>query len=146
MSILKSTNTGRCSIKVDEEYLLSKGWYYKCYSTGGRDKNHIYKDDNHFLTLIDFDLLSGEIIMITFHEETDDWVYQTIITSLVNLDDVEKFWEDREEDFERAEAEFLAKYPGCKSPNIVKQIQQDAAEAVNEKIHQHIMEKLAHMK
>lgn len=146
MSILKSTNTGRCSIKVDEAYLLSKGWYYKNFPAGGRDNNHIYKDDKHFLTLIDFDLLSAEIIIVTFHEETDNWVYNTIIASLVNLDDVEKFWKDREEDFEKAETEFLAKYPGCKSPNVVNMIQQDATDAINEQIHQHIIEKLAHIK
>ena len=146
MSILKSTNTGRCSIKVDEKYLLSKGWYYKFFSAGGRDKNHIYKDDDHFLVLNNFDLLSEEIIMFTFHEEINDWVYQIIVNSLVNLDDVEKFWEDREEDFEKAEAEFLSKYPNCKSPNVIKQMQQDADNVINNEIYKRIMEKLAYIK
>ncbi len=94
------------------------------------------------MTLIDLDLFGGEIIIITFHEETDDWVYNTIIASLANLDDIEQYWKDREVDFEKAEAEFLAKYPNCKSMNVMKNIQQDAVDAFSKYINKQIIKNL----
>lgn len=131
MSILKSTRTGRCAVKVDKEYLEHYGWYYK-----NKNFKEIWKDKKHSLQILVLDLLAtGNVEMIIFHETRDIWEYNLLVVSLSQLDDIEEFWRDREIDFEKAESEFLKKWPGIKTMrDIQKEMANELTNTINSRI------------
>lgn len=146
MSILKSTHTGRSSIRVNLEYLLNNGWEHKVVGfTGEKDYDHIIKN-NHCLKVINLDLwASDENFRIpTFHEEVGDYVYNLPLFSLDQLDIVEEFWKIWDEvDFESAEKFLLEKYPYVKSRNTLKDVYdtftKDISSTIDDKIVEQIM-------
>lgn len=146
MSILKSTHTGRCSIRVNLEYLLAHGWKHQVVGfTGEIDYDHIIKN-NHCLKVINLDLwASDENFRIpTFHEEIGDYVYNQPLFTLDQLDIVEEFWRIWDEvDFETAEKYLLEKFPYVKSRNALKDIYDsftaDISSSINKKIVDRIM-------
>ena len=141
MSILKSTRTGRCAVKVDLDYLRKHGWYYKKNENGEYDTSKIWKDDEHYLQVIDFNLLQGVFQMILFHEERDIWVYSIFVAFLDHLDDVEQFWKERDIDFEKAEKDFLAKYPEAKSYNAHKDVENKLQQSICTEINSRILDR-----
>ena len=73
--------------------------------------------------------------MIIFHETRDFWDYNMLITSLVQLDDIEEFWRDREIDFEKAESELLKKWPSIRTMrDIQKEMTNDLTNTINARI------------
>lgn len=131
MSILKSTRVGRCAVKVDKEYLEQHGWYYK-----NKNFKEIWKDEEHSLQILVLDLLAtGPVEMIIFHETKDIWDYNLLIVSLEQLDDIEKFWRDREIDFEKAESELLKKWPSIRTMrDMQKEMTNDLTNTINARI------------
>jgi hypothetical protein len=73
--------------------------------------------------------------MIIFHETRGYWDYNMLITSLMQLDDIEEFWRDREIDFEKAESELLKKWPSIRTMrDIQKEMTNELTNALNARI------------
>ena len=141
MSILKSTRTGRCTIRVDLDYLKKHGWYYKKNVNGEDDTLKIWKDDTHCLQVLNFEFLEESSTLIMFHEEKDIWVYSIFVAFLDHLDDVEQFWKERDIDFEKAGKDFLVKYPEAKSYNAHKDVENKLQQSISTEINSRILDR-----
>lgn len=143
MSVLKSTNSGRSNIKLDVKYLRSKGWYYCCpCDTAVIDYSKIWRDDQHFLNLIDLSFGNGESYVLYYHEEIGEWVYNFTIISLSDLDDLEEFWKNKDTDFEKAEAKLVKEHPGIKTVDVIKIQTQKMTDELTHSIDKRIIDRI----
>jgi len=141
MSVLSSTKTGRCSIKVTVGYLIERGWQYKDTSEFSEfvdiDYGNVWKDNKHKLQVVILNQwLTEQTLMIpTFHEEVGRYIYNLPVFSLDQLDDIEEFWRIWDEiGFETAEKFLLSKYPKIKERNLILDLEDNMTKEFSKEI------------
>lgn len=97
MSILKSTNSGRGSVKLDVGYLTQRGYTYN-HEYGFR---RLYKDDNHFIII---DTVSKNDLYFSYYEQIEKYNigFSFRLETVVDLEDLELYWQQKGVDLRNA--------------------------------------------
>lgn len=92
MSILKSTNSGRCAIPLTITYLINNHWYWQAPSHyADIDYNKIWKNQKDYLNLI-YDK-NRNVTSIYLEWSSGNFIYTLVVKTLADLDLVERFWQ-----------------------------------------------------
>lgn len=97
MSILKSTNSGKGSVKLDVSYFTQRGYTYN-HENGFR---RLYKDDNHFIKI---DTVSENDLYFSYYERIEKYNigFSFYLETVVDLEDLELYWQQKDIDLRNA--------------------------------------------